>query len=74
MKVRPAMSMMTLDESLEYVEEVPDRTALLALLRRRFDFWSPTEENVSIKHHGYDPRIGWDTYLICIDGKAATLF
>lgn len=64
---------MTIDESMAQVAEVADRPALLAFLRERFDFWNPTDENVTSKYHGYDSRISWVTYLICIDGKAALI-
>lgn len=71
MKVRPAGSFHSLDDAMEQVVEIPDRQALLAYLAERFDFWSPTEENVTIEPYGHDERIGWNTHLICIDGKAA---
>lgn len=71
MKIRPAASMLLLDESMEQVVEVSDRTALLAYLRNRYDFWNPTDKNVTIRYYGYDSRIGWTTYLICVDGHAA---
>lgn len=29
------------------------------------------EQNVTVRPYGRDERIGWDTHLICIDGKAA---
>lgn len=72
MKVRPARGMgTTLDESLEQAFDVPDMAALLEYLKREYYFWEPTAENVSIAPYGFDARCGWDTHLICIDGKAA---
>jgi hypothetical protein len=61
----------TLDEAMERVTEIPDRAALLAYLREHYAFYQPTEGNVTIEPYGYDKRIGWDTHLICVDGKAA---
>ena len=72
MKVRPAAGLgLTIDEAMMRVVEIPDRPALMAYLAEHFDFWHPTEANVTIRPYGYDARIGWDTHLICVDGKAA---
>lgn len=71
MKVRPAGSMMGLDESMEQVKEIDNWGELMAYLEDRFDYWKPTRENVTIKWYSRDDRINWDTHLICIDGKAA---
>ena len=71
MKIRPAASSLPIYEAMARVVEVHGRADLLAYLREHFDFWSPTDENVTIKPHGFDERIGWDTHLICVDGKAA---
>jgi hypothetical protein len=71
MKVRIANSAMTLADSLDTVREVADRAALMALLREHFADMNPTDDNVTIKRYGRDERIGWDTHLICIGGKAA---
>lgn len=61
----------TIDEAMKQVVEIPDKLALMALLKERFDYWHPTEANVTIKRYGFDARIGWHTCLISIDGKAA---
>jgi hypothetical protein len=71
MKIRPAASMLTLDESLARVVDIPSRQALMQYLSEHFDFWSPTDQNVTIEPYAKDPRIGWYTYLICVAGKAA---
>ncbi len=71
MKARFAGSMMTLAESMENVVELKDRAELLKYLSERFDFWNPTDANVTIEPYGFDDRIDWDTHLVCIDGKAA---
>lgn len=72
-KVRPAMGLgMTLDEALKREAEVEDWSALMRLLRERYDFWPATDENVSCEKYGQgiDERCGWDTHLVCISGKA----
>lgn len=72
MKARPARGLgTTLDEAMQHVVEIPNRSALIAYLQREYDFWKPTEANVTVKPYGYDKRIDWDTHLVCIDGKAA---
>ena len=73
MKVRPAMSSMGLDGAMERASEVKDWPELMVLLLERYDFWSPTDANVTIEKYGegIDKRIGWDTHLVCVDGKAA---
>lgn len=64
---------MTLDESMERVAEVASMEDLAVYLKEHFYFWDPHESNVTITKygHGFDKRIGWNTHLICIGGKAA---
>jgi hypothetical protein len=71
MKCRPASSFMAIDAAMEHVFEVNSRAELLAYLKGHYDFWCPTDENVTIKFYCRDERIGWDTHLVCVDGKAA---
>lgn len=71
MKVRPAASMLPLDEAMERVVEIPDKAALMAYLKEHYDFWHPNEQNVTVQPYGRDERIDWDTHLICVDGNAA---
>jgi hypothetical protein len=71
MKCRPAASFMPIDAAMEHVFEVNSRAELLAYLKGHYDFWCPTDENVTIKFYCRDDRIGWDTHLVCVDGKAA---
>lgn len=72
MKVRPAQGLgVTLDVAMACVKEVHTQAELIALLREMFHFWKPTAENVSYHVYAYDDRIGWDTHLVCVDGKAA---
>ena len=73
MKVRPSSSFMSLDESMERVVDIESREQLMRYLREHYDFWRPTEENVTCEEYGFDERIGWDTHLICVDGKAALI-
>jgi hypothetical protein len=80
MKARFAGSMMSLDESMGNVVEFADRAAMLAYLKEMFGCWSPMDENVTHQPYTidgspdgdcFDARIGWHTWLVCIDGKAA---
>jgi hypothetical protein len=72
-KARPAGGSLTLDEAMDRELEFHDKDALLAYLAERFDFWHPTEQNVTIEPYtaDIDERCGWRTHLLCIDGKAA---
>ncbi len=70
-KVRPAGSFFSLGESMNNVSEVRDFAELVTYLQGLYDFWQPTEDNVQVKPYGFDDRIGWDTWLVTIDGKAA---
>lgn len=63
--------MLTIEESMADVEEVATLDALRSYIKRRFDFWQPTDDNIEFVPWGFDHRIGWDTYLITVDKKAA---
>jgi hypothetical protein len=69
-KVRPAAGI-ELDEAMKRVVEVADRAALLRHLEEHYGFWKPTTDNVTIEPYGFDERIGWNTHIVCVDGKAA---
>jgi hypothetical protein len=71
MKIRPAISGLTLDESMARVADIADEAQLMRYLEEHYGFWHPTTENVAIEFYGHDDRIGWNTYLVTIDGKAA---
>lgn len=73
MKVRPAGGLgQTLDEAMQHVREFHTRAALIAFLKLEWLGDEATEENVTIKKYGtgIDERIGWDTHLVCVNGKA----
>lgn len=73
-RVRGTMGLgTTLDESMEHSNGYDPRSwgSLFDYLRWRFYFLSPTEENITIVPYGRDERIGWDTHLVCVDGRAA---
>jgi hypothetical protein len=72
-RARPAGGSLTLEEAMEREMEFHDKEGLLAYLQGRFDFWHPTEANVTIEPYSdrIDERTGWRTHLVCIDGKAA---
>lgn len=72
-RVRPAASGLLLAEALERTVVIETRAALIAYLQEHYDFWSPTEENVTVEKYGegIDERCGWETHLVCVDGKAA---
>lgn len=71
LKVRLALSGLTLEESMAKVVVVESHAGLIAHLREQFWSWKPTEQNVTIEPYGYDDRNGWNTHLVCVDGKAA---
>ncbi len=73
-KVRPARGLgMTLEEAMESAVEVRDWREMMTILRWGYHFWSPTDANVTVEKYGTgtDKRCGWDTHLVCVDGKAA---
>ena len=71
MKTRPAASGLMLSEAMDRVVEFNSRSELVSYLQEHYYFWSPTDENITIKPYGFDKRNGWNTHLICVDGKAA---
>ena len=72
MKFRPAASFMNLGEAMKHVREVASREELVAFLEKEWRAWKPGSK-VTIEKHGtgIDERTGWDTHLVCVDGKAA---
>jgi hypothetical protein len=72
-KVRPAGSMMTLDESMFSLVEVSSFKGILEYLADNYPFLEATVDNTTIKPYGYDNRINWNTHIVCVSG-AAVLF
>lgn len=70
MKIRPAQSG-DLADSMSKIVEISSKEELLEYLKKHYDFWNPTDTNVTIEFYCKDSRIGWDTYIICVAGKAA---
>lgn len=68
MKVREHRGL--LSESMATVREVKDRDELLAIIREHLRPFGVEVEpaQLCIEPYTYDGRIGWDTYLISIDG------
>jgi hypothetical protein len=69
MKTRPAAGIL-FSEAMEQVCEFTSRADLILYLQKHYYFWGPTDENVFIEPYGFDKRNGWNTYLICVGGKA----
>ena len=60
-----------LDDSMATLQILPDRAALIAHLRsiydpQRFGEWD--DADVEVKPYCYDERIGWDTYIVTLQG------
>jgi hypothetical protein len=65
----------SLNDSLTEVVEVNNFAQLVRHMRREVESWYPkdklpTVENTKLEPYAYDPRIGWDTYLVTVDGQA----
>jgi hypothetical protein len=65
----------SLNDSLREVVEVNDFPQLVRHMRREVESWYPedelpTEANTKLEPYCYDPRIGWDTYLVTVNGSA----
>ena len=63
--------MALLEDALGQARELQTWAELMVYLRGTYDFWQPTEDNVRLERYGWDRRIGWDTWLLTIDGNAA---
>lgn len=64
-----------LHESMRDVREVASFPELVRAMRADVLSWYPidqlpTEENTKLEPYGYDERIGWQTYLVTVDGHA----
>jgi hypothetical protein len=69
-KIRPAASS-SLDDAMARVTEVKNFDQLLVYLQENYYFWCPTAQNVRTKHYMFDDRIGWNTWMVTVDGHAA---
>jgi hypothetical protein len=63
-----------LAESIRTVATIePTKEAIAQYLRDRwgglgYDIYS---ENIRVEPYGFDKRIGWDTYIVLLDGHAS---
>jgi len=74
MKIRPAASVLTLDESMERACDIAsDWRSVLAYINAMYPFLLATRENTQCQFYCLDMRTGWRTYLITVD-HAAVLF
>jgi hypothetical protein len=53
-----------LAESMETVREIEPTIDALAVILK-----VPSSAITVEKYGGYDERIGWDTYLVCVEGQ-----
>ena len=71
MKIREHRGL--LSDSMETVREIePNKEGIFNCIKESFKNW-PTmsdikENEIHIDRYGYDDRIGWDTYIVTIDG------
>lgn len=72
-KYRPHREL--LDESMREVIEIATLDELVRHMRGSVQDWYPpdllpTIENVAVKPYTYDDRIGWNTYIVTVNGQA----
>jgi hypothetical protein len=65
----------SLADSMREVVEVNDFPQLVRHMRREVESWYPedqlpTEESTKLEPYGFDRRIGWETFLVTVDGQA----
>ncbi len=65
----------SLSDSMREVVEVSDLPQLVRAMRREVERWYPidelpTLEATKLEPYGFDDRIGWDTYLVTVNGQA----
>ncbi len=70
--VRAAASSLPLQEAMESEEEIDNNVgSLMEMLNSKYGhFMEFTAEDITVKYHGFDSRIDWETYLLCINGNA----
>lgn len=63
-----------LDESMATACPVTDFDHLVALIRSDREGWPDqgdvTPETVAVEPYGHDSRIGWDTHVVTVRGRA----
>lgn len=64
-----------LADAMAEVAEVSDFHDLVRHMRAECPDWipdwaMPTEANVTLRPYGWDDRIGWDTQIVLVNGKA----
>ena len=58
-----------LAESMKTARPVRDRDELAAVVRKSLPFGHTIEtRQITVEPYCFDDRMGWDTYLICIEG------
>lgn len=65
----------SLEDSMREMREVDSFAELVRCMRSEVQSWYPpdqlpTEDNTAVKPYGRDDRIGWDTYIVTVNGHA----
>lgn len=65
-----------LAESMETVMPMGSREQLVRMIIEDFAQWGVaiTPEDIEVKPHGYDARIGWDTHIVIVRGHSVEGF
>jgi hypothetical protein len=74
-KYRPHGMSLTLADAMAQVIEVASLDELVRRMRERVQDWYPidqlpTIDNIKVEPYGFDDRIGWDTYIVTVNGSA----
>jgi hypothetical protein len=59
-----------LNESLEKAITIKSRAELISIIREQLFHWYVefTDDQFHVEQYDYDERIGWDTYIVTLDG------
>ena len=61
----------SLEASMLSVREMPNRAALVEHLRETYGRHELVRDDlIEVKHYCYDERIGWDTWIVTLNGGA----
>lgn len=52
------------------VTSFPELVIIVGDYCRDFGWGDADEESVSVEPYAFDDRIGWDTHIVCLNGKA----